>query len=121
MRLSVKQISNLLFAVAFVGALLMLTDRTYGYRTLIQSIFYLTGACALILSLVASRMDSYKDDFNVLFWIGSLIVFIGLILKTYYLPFHTYVTIGGMGISALSFFVNPFQSKRDTDDELLDQ
>lgn len=121
MQLNVKQVSNVLFALAFVGAILMLTGKTYGYRTMIQSVFYVAGACALILSLLASRMDSYKDDFNVLFWIGSLIVFIGLIMKTYYLPFHNYVMIGGMGISALSYFINPFQQKQESDDELLDQ
>jgi hypothetical protein len=121
MRLSVKQISNLLFGLAFICAIPMLLGKTYGYRTLIHSVFYVTGAIALILSLVASRMDSYKDDFNVIFWIGSLAMFVGFIMKNYYLPYYNYALIGGMAISALSFFINPFESKDDTDDELLDR
>jgi hypothetical protein len=121
MRLSVKQLSNLLFAIAFACAIPMLIGKTYGYRTVIHMIFIISGAVALILSLVASRMDSYKDDFNVIFWIGSLAVFVGFLMKTYYLPNYHFVLIGGLVISAISFFFNPFESKKDEDDELLDQ
>jgi hypothetical protein len=121
MRLSVKQLSNLLFAVAFVCAIPMLLGKTYGYRTAIHTVFIVCGAVALILSLVASRMESYKDDFNVIFWVGSLAMFVGFIMKTYYLPNYHLVLIGGLAISGISFFFNPFEAKKDKDDELLDQ
>lgn len=122
MRFTIKQISNALFLVAFLCAILMLTRNTFGYRPAIQIAFFVTGACALLLSLIASRMEAYKEDFNVLFWIGSLVIFIGLLMKMYYLPYDMYVTIGGMAISGLSFFINPFSpDKKETDDEILDQ
>ena len=120
MKLNIKQLSNLLFALSFLCAIPLFTGKSYGYRTEIQLVFFLAGAFALILSLIASRMESYKDDFNILFWIGSLVLFIGLILRTYYLPYDTYVIIGGMGISGLSYFINPFQSDNKPNDELLD-
>lgn len=122
MRLSVKQLSNLLFGIAFLCAIPMLMNQTYGYRTLIHSIFYAAGGIGLILSLVASRMESYKEDFNVIFWVGSLAMFVGFIMRNYHMSYAEYVLIGGMVISALSFFINPFDSKTDDkDEELLDQ
>lgn len=117
-----KRFSNILFGVAFICAALMITEKTYGYRSLIHIIFYVSGASALLLSLLSSRQEAYKDDFNLLFWLGSLIVFIALLFKTYHLPYWLYVMIAGMGISGLSFFINPFSNKdSDQDDELLDR
>lgn len=121
MQIQFKHISNILFALAFLCAILMLSGKTFGYKTIIHAIFFISGACALILSLLAARSDNYKGDFNVIFWIGSLLVFIGLLMKTFYVPFDTYVIIGGVAVSGLSFFINPFQSKHDNDEELLDQ
>ena len=121
--LNLKLYSNILFAVAFICAVFMLTGRTYGYRTEIQTLFLICGATALIMSLISSRQEAHKNDFNILFWLGNLVVFTGLIFKTYYLPFHMYVIFLGMGITALSYFVNPFSGAKDReqDDELLDQ
>ncbi|MBI3239146.1 MAG: hypothetical protein HYZ43_09950 [Flavobacteriia bacterium] len=121
MSLNVKQLSNLLFAFSFICALLMLIDKTFGYRMAIQTAFLVSGGIALILGLVTSRMEAYKDDFNVLFWLGSLIMFIGFMMKMYYFPESTYVLIAGMAISAIANFYNPFQSSKDREDELLDQ
>lgn len=118
--MNIKQISNLSFGISFICAIFMLTDRTYGFRSQIHIVFFITGALGLILSLVASRLDSYKDDFNVLFWLGNLILFIGLVLKTYYLPYSTVMMLVGMAISFLSYFFNPFDNKPEADDELLD-
>ncbi len=118
-----KRYSNILFGVAFICAALMITEKTYGYRSLIHIVFYITGALALLLSLLSSRQETYKGDFNLLFWIGSLVVFIALLLKTYHLPYWLYAMIGGMAISGLSFFINPFSNKpdREQEDELLDR
>ncbi len=87
----------------------------------IQTAFLVSGGIALILGLVTSRMEAYKGDFNVLFWLGSLIMFIGFMMKMYYFRESTYVLIAGMAISAIANFYNPFQSSKDREDELLDQ
>ncbi|MES2555983.1 MAG: hypothetical protein V4604_07530 [Bacteroidota bacterium] len=122
MSVNVKQLSNLLFAFSFVCALLMLLNKTYGYRELVQIAFLVSGGIALILGLVTSRQEAYKNDFNVLFWIGSLIMYIGFLMKMYYFPNSSYILIAGMGISAIANFYNPFQSGKDREDEeLLDQ
>ncbi|HLP56487.1 MAG TPA: hypothetical protein VK151_15730 [Fluviicola sp.] len=121
MSVNVKQLSNILFAFSFVCALLMLLDKTYGYRSIIQIAFLVSGAIALILGLVTARMEAYKGDFNVLFWVGSLIMFVGFLMKMYYFPYSYVFLVGGMVISAVANFYNPFQSGKDREDELLDQ
>lgn len=120
---NLKLYSNVLFAIAFVCALLMLTGRTFGYRSEIHSVFFIAGAAALIISLISSRKEANKEDFNILFWLGNLIVFIGLVCKTYHVRYDMHIIFIGMGISALSYFVNPFSNKKDQeqDDELLDR
>lgn len=118
---NLKTISNLLFAVAFICAAMMLTNRVYGYRSLFQLIFLVSGALALIISLISSRLDAYREDFNVIFWIGNVIVFIGLVLRNYS-AWWIYVFIGGMAITALSYFIDPFSRKKnEQDDDLLDR
>ena len=121
--LNLKTFSNILFLIAFVCGIFMLTGRTFGYRTEIHTVFFLTGAVALVMSLVASRQEISRGDFNILYWIGNLIIFIGLLLKTYNFHYDTYVIFGGIAISAISYFVNPFSNERDQEqeDELLDQ
>ena len=120
--LNLKMISNLLFAAAFICAALMLTNNVFGYRNQLQTIFLISGALALLISLVASRMDPYKSEFNVIYWIGNLAVFIALIMRNYTSKW-IYVFIGGMLVTALSYFINPFNNNVDQDqeDELLDQ
>jgi len=121
--LNLKLYSTVFFAIAFLCAVFMLTERTYGYRTEIQTVFFISGAAALIISLISSRQEANKEDFNILFWLGNLIVFIGLLFKTYYLPYGLYVIFLGIGITAISYFVNPFSHAKDReqDDELLDR
>lgn len=118
-----KRYSNLLFGVAFLCAACMITEKTFGYRSTIHIVFYISGALALLMSLLSSRQEAYRNEFNLLFWLGSLIVFVALLLKTYYIPYWIYVMMMGMGISGLSFFINPFSNKRDQEqeDELLDR
>lgn len=115
-----KRISSLLFGIAFICAIFMLTGRTFGFGKLINPVFYISGAGGLITSLLAARQEAYKGDFNLLFWIGSLVVFIGLLFKTMYLPYHTYILIGGMAITGLSYFISPFENE-GKDEELLDR
>lgn len=114
-----KQLVNLLFGLSFGCAVFMLLGKTYGYRSLIHGVFFITGASALILSLLQSRIEDQREEFNLIFWIGNLLVFVGLLMKTYRFEYDQYVLIPGMLITGLSYFYNPFQSDEE-DDELLD-
>ena len=56
------------------------------------------------------------------FWIGSVFIFAGLIMKIKHIQFDQVVLIVGLSLVGLSYFYNPF-TRKDTqqEDELLDQ
>lgn len=118
--LSYKRISSVLYFIGFVCAALMLGNKTFGYRTIIQTIFYVSGAAALIFSLLAARFEE-KNEFNVLSWLGTLMVFLSLLLKNLYVPYWMYILIGGLGVTGLSYFFNPARKEENDEDQLLDR
>lgn len=117
---SLKSISYFIYLIAFGCGVLLLTNRTFGYGTAIRMSFYIFGAIALLISFINSKMNADKSEFNILFWMGSLILFIGLVLKTLHLQFYLYVVILGMAFTAISYFFNPNGISGKKDDSLLD-
>ena len=118
--MNAKLISNILFALSFLLAILLFTDNTFGYKLLIRGAFLATGGIALLLSLVASRTAGSKNEFNLLFWIGSLVIYIGFVMRFQHFPGSEYPLIGGLAISAISNFYNPFLQQKNKDEDLLD-
>lgn len=119
MNQQLKISSAIIHVLAFTCAVLLITNRTYGYPTAIRIGFYIFGATALILGFINSKNDP-KQDFNPLFWIGTLVIFIGIVLKTSDLPFAYYIIIGGGLLTGASYLFNPFNPKKEDDSELLD-
>ncbi len=117
-----KQISTACYLLGMVCAILLYTHNTFGNTQLIRIGFYAFGAAGLILSLVQFRFlpQDKLEEFNLLFWIGSLVVFIGFVFQTLHLNYAMYVLILGLAITGFSFFVNPFKKDRNDEDELLD-
>jgi hypothetical protein len=118
-QLSYKRISNILYLLGFVCAALMLGNRTFGYRSTIHVIFYIAGAGALVFSLLSARFEE-KGDFNVLSWIGTLLIFLAFLLKTA-TSYWMYVLIGGLAVTGFSYFFNPSKKEEDEEDQLLDR
>lgn len=118
--MKIKLISNILFAISFLLAILLFTNNTYGYKLLIRGTFLATGGIALLLNLVAARVTGNKGDFNLLFWIGSLMMYIGFVMRFQFLPGSEFPLIGGLAISAISNFYNPFNQDKSKDEDLLD-
>lgn len=118
--MNAKLISNILFAISFLLAILLFTNNTFGNKVLIRGVFLTAGGIALLLSLVASRTSGNKNDFNLLFWIGSLIMYIGFVMRFQFLPGSEYPLIAGLAISAISNFYNPFNQQKEKDEDLLD-
>lgn len=119
MNLSLKTLSTIINAIAFVCAVLLIVNKTYGYQKEIRIGFYLFGAAALIVGFFNAKNDE-KQAFNPLFWIGTLVLFIGLVIKTSNLPYAYFVLIAGGFITGASYMFNPFTSKVDDDSDLLD-
>lgn len=82
----------------------------------------LFGAIAILINLISFRFDSSSEN-NPFFWVGSVGIFVGLILKMYQIHYNSILIIVGILISGFSYFFNPIGNKnyKDKDDELLDQ
>ena len=121
--MTLKKISSLFFALAFICALFVFTD--YGYGIISKSTAKIgmiaAGAIAILLNLLAFRTEP-KEESNLFFWIGSVIVFVGLIFKIMHYPMNQLILLVGLLVTGISFFYNPFSSStRTSDDDLLDQ
>lgn len=119
-----KQISSGLLVVSVVFGVLLFANKTYGYSHLIRPAFYLLGGIGLILSLIASRKAVLSGEYNILFWLGNLIVFAGLVMKTYGQTHAMIIVFAGLGISMIAYFYNPFGQRdlsKDDPESPLDQ
>lgn len=115
-----KTISYAIYVIAFTCGLFLFMNRSFGHPLLLKFIFYASGGAALVLSFVNAKMNAEKTEFNVLFWTGALLLFVGLILKTLHMPFFMYAIIAGMLISGFSYFYNPSNPSTKKDNDLLD-
>lgn len=117
-----KTISTLCYLLGMVCAILLYTHHTFGVPSAIRIGFYVFGGAGLLLSLLQFRFlpEDKWEDFNLLFWIGSLVIFIGFVTQTLYLKYATLILIAGFAITGFSFFVNPFRKDKDEEDDLLD-
>lgn len=101
-----KRIAGLAFAVAFLMAIVLFTDYGRGYIPLgtAKIIFIVSGAIGLVLNLISFQSGKHTAMFNMLYWAGSIVIFIGLIFVQFRLPYGMYIVIGGMvalGVSIL--------------------
>lgn len=117
-----KSISNISYILGIVCAVLIYTHNTLGYPTAIRIGFYVFGGLGLLLSLLQFRFipEDKWEEFNMLFWIGSVVVFIGFVFQTLHLKYSTYILIAGLAITGISYFINPFRKSKDEEDEILD-
>lgn len=117
-----KAISNICYILGMVCAILLYTQNTMGSPGIIRIGFYVFGGAGLILSLLQFRFipEEKWEDFNLLFWIGSLVIFTGFVFQTLHLRYSTYILIAGFAVTGFSFFVNPFRKDKDEEDDILD-
>ena len=117
-----KAISNICYILGMVCAVLLYTHHTLGAPGAIRIGFYVFGGAGLLLSLLQFRFipEEKWEDFNLLFWIGSLVIFIGFVIQTLHLRYATYILIAGFAVTGFSFFVNPFRKDKDEEDNILD-
>lgn len=117
-----KNISTICYIIGMVCAVLLYSRNTFGITNAIRIGFYVFGGLGLLLSLLQFRFipEDKWEEFNLLFWIGSLVVFIGFVTQTMRLNYSSYILILGLAITGFSYFVNPFKRDKDEEDELLD-
>ncbi len=81
------------------------------------------GVVGFVFSLLSNFFDKQKRQVNkiqsLIFYMGMISVFTGLMFKFMHYPFSNLLLIAGIGISSLSFFIRKVNDDKNND-ELLD-
>jgi hypothetical protein len=117
-----KSYATFFYGLGILCALLIFTRNTFGYVGSLKIIFLTSGALGLILSILQFRFQSEDNDgeFNLLYWLGSLVVYLGFVFQFLGLPYSYYILMLGTAVTAASFFINPFKERNENDEDLLD-
>ncbi len=104
-----KRIAGICFGVSFLMAIVLFTNIGIGIfpKSIAKIIFLIVGASALLLNLLSFRFGKHDANFNFFYWLGSLIVFIGLAAMIMHWSYAFYIIIGGMTIVGVSFIYTP--------------
>ena len=119
-----KRLASIFFAIAFLMGLVLFAGvgRTYISVGTAKIVFLSSGAIALLFNLLTFKSGKSDPGFNFVFWLGSIVLFTGLIFFIMHWPFGYYILLAGMLTVGISFFINPkiFQEKENKDDILDD-
>lgn len=104
-----KRIAAICFGISFLMAIVLFTNIGANLipKSIAKLVFLIVGASAILLNLLSFRFGKQDVNFNFFYWLGSLIVFIGLAAMIMHWPFAFYIIIGGMTIVGVSFIYNP--------------
>lgn len=120
---SIKTVAGLAFAIAFLMAVIIFGNigRTYIAVPTAKIIFISTGGVALVLNLITFQAGKFHPIYNLTYWLGSTIIFVGLIFNIMHWPYAIYILMAGMLGVAISFFLpKSMIEKQPQDSELLD-
>lgn len=118
-----KRISSIAFALAFLMAIVLFTGmgREIVSVSIAKYLFILFGAIGLILNLVSFEQGKHSPIYNLVFWLSSILIFIGFVFKIQHWPFSTIILLVGITALGATFFI---PSKKDDtqqkDENLLD-
>lgn len=118
-----KRIAAICFAIAFLMAIVVFTGVGSDIipRGIAKIIFLAAGAGGLVLNLLSFRYGKHDPGFNFLYWLGSIILFLGLVFIIMHWPFGYYILIAGLGTVGISFFVSPnIDGDKSDSNDLLD-
>jgi hypothetical protein len=119
----IKRISSICFAVAFLMAIVLFARVGTDYISLSTAriIFMISGASALVMNLFSFQSSKQNPVFTLVFWLGSIVLFVGLIFQFQHWPYHQIIVISGLAITGISFFLSPSLLTGDsTNNDVLD-
>ena len=120
----VKRIAAICFAIAFLMAIVLFAGvgRQYIPVPTARIIFMAAGAAALVLNLFSFQTGKNNPSFNLAFWLGSVVLFAGLVFQFMHWPYSKIILISGLAITGISFFLSPnlINGKSDNSDVLDD-
>ena len=116
-----KNIAAICFAISFAMMILMYVHSTVIPYFIAKKIFLFCGIIALFFNLLSYKDEKNKSDFNLLFWIGTIILFLGLYFKIAHWPFSMKIIFIGIAVTGFSFFYSPtINTKKSDSADILD-
>lgn len=118
-----KRIAAVCFAIAFLMAIVIFTGKGTNIvdRYTAKYIFLGSGAIGFFLNLLAFRYGKSSAGFNFIYWLGSIVLFFGLVFRLMHWPYGLYIIIAGLAIIGISFFYTPnLDNNENSKDDILD-
>ncbi|MBL4861590.1 MAG: hypothetical protein JKY09_01040 [Crocinitomicaceae bacterium] len=118
-----KKIAGIAFAIAFLMAIVLFTNIGHQYISIANAkiIFIGAGAVGLLLNLITFQSGKHNAVFNFIYWIGSIILFVGLVFLLMRWPNGFYILVAGvitLGVSIL--LPTDWITPKSDDSDLLD-
>lgn len=118
-----KTIGGLAFIVALIFALNIFArvGREYLSYQMALYLFIGFGGMGLLLNLITFQTGKYHPVYNLVYWLGSIITFVGLITMLMRWPYARNILIFGMLAIGVSFFLpKRWVDPKGSNSELLD-
>ncbi|MFT5858114.1 MAG: hypothetical protein ACI865_000198 [Flavobacteriaceae bacterium] len=118
-----KRFASIAFAIAFLMGIVLFTGYGRSYISIANAriVFMVSGAIALVLNLFSFQQSKHNPIFSFFYWIGSIVLFTGLVFQLMNWPYNKIIVFTGLGITGISFFLTPeMVEPKNTDSEILD-
>tara|TARA_B110000285_G_scaffold95938_1_gene109413 strand:- start:7631 stop:7996 length:366 start_codon:yes stop_codon:yes gene_type:complete len=117
-----KKIAGIAFIVSFLMAIRVFTGNGGQYISypVAKYIFLVSGAIALLLNLLSFQYGKGSQMFNLFYWIGSVLLFMGLAFKILHFPYVFPIIIAGLIFFSISFIVPSINKEDNSPSDLLD-
>ena len=120
----IKRVASFFFGLAFLMSLIVFTG--FGSEwiplSIAKTLFLVLGGIALILNLISYRFGKHDPSFSLFYWLGTVVLFIGLMSMILHWPYAYYILIVGMLMVGISFFVpKGTVDSAPSDNDLLDE
>jgi hypothetical protein len=116
-----KNIAAISFTVSFLMMVLMYVHSTFVPYFIAKKIFLFCGIIALFFNLLSYKEEKNQEEFNLLFWIGTIILFLGLYFKIAHWPYSMKIIYIGIAVTGVSFFYSPnLKNNKSESSDILD-
>lgn len=121
--MNLKRLASVAFAISFLMGIVLYTGygRQYISYPTARTIFVISGGAALLLNLFSFQSSKHNIAYSLIFWTGSVVLFVGLVFMLMALPYSNYILFTGLGITGISFFLPAdLIEPKDKDEGLID-
>lgn len=119
----IRKIAGAAFGVSFLMAIMLFTDyriQFLGTYT-IKMAFIISGGIGLLLNLLTFQSGKNHSIYNLLYWSGSIVLFIGMVFLLMRWPYGYYIIVVGLIVLGGSFILpSKFVEHKPEDSGLLD-